>query len=90
MLYVMTERIAEASKYKNPINDVGVTRVYGVDTPDVFADNTGLQFLKEHDMTPRYMVDDLEDLEKIIFKSIFGGRISKKMYRLYEYSNCDF
>ncbi len=79
----------KTSKYKNLINDVGVTRVYGVDTPDVFADNTGLRFLKEHDMTPRYMVDDLGDLEKIIFKSIFGGRISKRMYRLYEYGNCD-
>lgn len=76
---------AKASKYKNPINDVGVTTVYGMDEPKVLEDGTGLFFVKEHEMTPDSLIDELIGLEKAVFKRVFGGSISKKMYRLYEY-----
>lgn len=76
---------AKASKYKNPINDVGVTVVYGIDDPKLFEDNTGLSFVKEHEMTPDFLINELEGMEKQIFKKVYGGNISKKMYRLYEY-----
>jgi O-methyltransferase involved in polyketide biosynthesis len=76
---------AKASKYKNPINDVGVTVVYGIDDPKVLEDGTGVSLVKEHDMTPDYLIEELKGLEKIIFKKVYGGGISKKMYRLYEY-----
>ena len=76
---------ARASKYKNPINDVGVTMVYGLDEPKILEDRTGLDFVKEHEMTPDVMVNELAGLEKAIFKRVFGGAVSKKMYRLYEY-----
>ena len=76
---------AKASKYKNPINDVGVTEVYGLDDPEILTENTGLIFVKEHEMTPQYLVDELEGIEKKIFQKVYGGGISKKMYRLYEY-----
>ncbi len=76
---------AKASKYKNPINDVGVTEVYGLDDPQILAENTGLIFVKEHEMTPKYLVNELEGLEKKIFQKVYGGGFSKKMYRLYEY-----
>ena len=78
---------AKASKYKNPINDVGVTKVYGLDDPEILTENTGLIYVKEHEMTPQYLVDELEGLEKKIFQKVYGGGISKKMYRLYEYKN---
>jgi len=32
---------AKASQYKNPINDVGVTKVYGIDNPEAVIVNTG-------------------------------------------------
>lgn len=76
---------AKASKYKNPINDVGVTTVYGIDDPKVLEDDTGMSFVKEHEMTPGYMVEELKGMEKAIFKKVYAGRVSKKMYRLYEY-----
>lgn len=76
---------AKASKYKNPINDVGVTTVYGIDEPEILTDNTGISFVKEHEMTPDILVNELRGMEKFIFKKLFGGSISKKMYRLYEY-----
>ena len=76
---------AKASKYKNPINDVGVTMVYGIDDPRELEDNTGISFVKGHEMTPYNLVDELKGMEKIIFRKVFGGSISKKMYRLYEF-----
>ena len=76
---------AKASKYKNPINDVGVTTVYGIDAPEEMVERTGLHFVKEHEMTPEHFVNELEGMENTIFKKVYGGSISKKMYRLYEY-----
>ena len=76
---------AKASKYKNPINDVGVTVVYGLDDPKILEDDTKIYFLKEHEMTPEYLINELGGVEKTIFKKVYGGKISKKMYRLYEF-----
>ena len=75
---------AKASKYKNPINDVGVTTVYGIDEPRILEES-GYIFIKEHEMTPEVYVNELKGIEKLIFKKLFAGNISKKMYRLYEY-----
>lgn len=82
-----TELSAKLSKYKNPINDVGVTTVYGLDEPKTLEANTGLTFIKEHDITPIEMIEELNGYEKAIFKKVFAGKFSKKMYRLYEYRN---
>ena len=71
---------ARASRYKNPINDVGVTKVYGMDDP-----NTLPGFLREHDMTPPDLIDQLRGMERWIFRKLYAGSMSKKMYRLYEY-----
>lgn len=78
---------AKASKYKNPINDVGVTKVYGIDNPKILEEKTNIIYVKEHEMTPDVYVGELKGMEKVIFKKVFGGSFSKKMYRLYEYSN---
>lgn len=81
-----TTMAAKASKYKNPINDVGVTEVYGLDNPTIL-ENGRLTFLKEHEMTPEEMVNELDGLEKVIFKKLYSGGIAKKMYRMYEYKS---
>ena len=72
------------SKRKNPINDVGVTQVYGIDDPKE-SEGGQLAFVKEHTMTPRYLIDELSGLEKHIFKKLYAGKLSEKLYRLYEY-----
>ena len=76
---------AKASKHKNPINDVGVTEVYGLDDPKVLEENTGMTYVQEHDMTPADFINELDGTEKLIFRKLYGGNISKKLYRLYEY-----
>ena len=75
---------AKMSKYKNPINDVGVTTVYGIDDPGVLQ-NKDLRFVTEHEMTPMAYIDQLRGMEKRIFASVYAGKLSKKLYRLYEF-----
>ena len=75
-----TEFAARASKYKNPINDVGVTEVYGLDDPRPLGG-----FLREHEMTPEDLIGQLQGVEKRIFRSLYAGSIAGKMYRLYEF-----
>ncbi len=82
-----TDFAARASKYKNPINEVGVTVVYGVDDPHILEEDTGLSYVKEHDMTPDSLVNELCGMEKMIFKKVFAGGFAKKMYRMYEYKS---
>ena len=79
-----TEFAAKASKYKNPINDVGVTRVYGLDDPK-WLEPAGMEFVAEHSMTPERLIDQLQGMERSIFRKLYAGKISGKMYRLYEY-----
>ena len=79
-----TEFAAKASKVKNPINDVGVTQVYGMDDPKGL-EGSGFTFLKTHDMTPADLTEELHGMEKHIFKTLYAGGIARKMYRLYEY-----
>lgn len=75
---------AKMSKIKNPINDVGVTQVYGIDDP-ASLEKAGLIYVGERDMTPEHLINELSGVEKFIFKKLYGGKASKKLYRLYEY-----
>ena len=78
---------AKASKYKNPVNDVGVTVLYGIDDPKILEKDTGLLYIREHDLTPDALIDELSGMERVIFKKMFAGRLAKKIYRLYEYES---
>ena len=75
---------AKMSKYKNPINDVGVTEVYGIDDPTVLQ-NGVFTYVTEHDMTPKKYIDALQGLEKRVFRRLYAGAFAKRLYRLYEY-----
>ena len=75
---------AKMSKYKNPINDVGVTKVYGIDNPELL-ESDGLTFVAEHNMTPKNLINELSGMERRIFEKLYAGSLSKKLYRLFEY-----
>lgn len=79
-----TVMAAKLSKYKNPINDVGVTEVYGIDDP-MSLQSGGFVFVEEHAMTPEQYIRELHGAEKAIFKKLYAGNFSKKLYRLFEY-----
>ncbi len=75
---------AKASKYKNPINDVGVTVVYGVDDIEELLSGQRIRLTKEHSLTPPHLVNELSGFDKVFFKMLFTGKAYKKIYRLME------
>ena len=79
-----TTLAAKVSRYKNPINQVGVTTVYGLDDP-LAVKVQGLTFRKEWNMTPDDLIAQLPPKEQKLFRKLYAGRFSKKLYRLYEY-----
>ena len=76
---------AKMSKIKNPINDVGVTDVHGIDDPMGIANGTPLTFVGEGNMTPEDLIDQIHGMEKKIFKKLYAGKMARKLYKLYEY-----
>lgn len=81
-----TTLAARLSRYKNPINDVGVTKVYGTDDPHTL-ETGAFTFVKEHNMTPSAFTHQLQGMERMIFKTLYAGKTAKKMYRLFEYKS---
>ena len=75
---------AKMSKYKNPVNDVGVSEVFGIDNPELL-ENGAFSFVKEHEITPEKYINQLKGLEKRIFSKLYAGKFSKKLYRLFEF-----
>lgn len=80
-----TRFAVKATKYKNPINTVGVTQVYGFDGPEELCGETVLTFVAEHELTPDNLIAQLSSSEQLIFRKLFAGSFAKKIYRLYEY-----
>ncbi|MBE6634276.1 MAG: class I SAM-dependent methyltransferase [Ruminococcaceae bacterium] len=77
---------ARMSKIKNPIKEVGVSRVYGVDDPRLLEAG-GLIFSRSLDMSPSSYIDELEGMERRIFSALYAGKTSKRLYRLYEFKS---
>ncbi|MCQ4022448.1 MULTISPECIES: class I SAM-dependent methyltransferase [unclassified Ruminococcus] len=84
LMDVYTEFGAKASKYKNPVNDVGVTKLYGIDDFRPILQNTRIKLKSEHSLTPDRLVNELSGFDKFFFKMMFTGAMYKKIYRLYE------
>ena len=75
---------ARMSKYKNPVNDVGVTKLYGIDDPKLL-ESGNIRFLAEHSITPDDLISQLQGMEMKIFRKLYAGKMAKKLYRLYEF-----
>lgn len=82
-----TKKGAEISQYKNPINDVGVRQVFGIDDPHILEDHTNMNYIAEYKMTPEELVIQLPKPERQIFQALFAGRLSENLYRIYEYAS---
>ena len=80
-----TSFAAKMSKHRNPINDVGVTEVYGIDDPKSYQRDK-FAFIKEHTMIPQKYIDELKGIERLIFSRLYAGGFSKRLYRLFEYA----
>ena len=76
---------AKMSRYKNPINEVGVTRVYGTDDSAALQ-STNLRFVKQHDMTPPHLIDQLKGFERTLFEKLYAGKFARKLYKMFEFA----
>ncbi|MGN1415407.1 MAG: class I SAM-dependent methyltransferase [Oscillospiraceae bacterium] len=85
LMDVYTTFAAKASKYKNPVNDVGVTKLYGIDDPDSITNNS-ISYVREHTMTPEKLTGQLPKSDRGFFKMMFAGKATRKIYRLFEYA----
>ena len=85
LLDCYTSFAAKMSKYRNPINDVGVTEVSGIDDPKSYQSDK-FAFVKEHTMIPQKYIDELKWVERFIFSKLYAGGFSKRLYRLFEYT----
>lgn len=80
---------AGLSRYKNPINDVGVTKVYGLDDPRSLTTEE-FCFVREREIMPRSYVVRLRGLERRIFSRLYAGKLSRSLYRMYEYEKRNY
>ena len=84
LMDVYTEFGAKASKYKNPVNAVGVRNLWGIDNIQNVLINTKITCKAEHSFTPQKLVDELKPFDRAFFKMMFTGSIYRKIYRLWE------
>ena len=84
LMDIYTEFGAKASKYRNPVNDVGVTKLYGIDSMEEVIGGLGLRAVREHSFTPPALVNELKPVDRAFFKVLFTGRLYGKIYRLME------
>lgn len=75
---------AKASKYRNPVNDVGVTELHGIDDIGSVLSGLDIHMIAEHSFTPAYLVNELKPADRIIFRILFTGRLYSRIYRLIE------
>lgn len=73
------------SRLKNPVHGVGVGQVYGMDDPDEEIQGTCMGYVKKHDMTPDALVNELQGTERFLFRKLYAGKLSDKLYCLYEF-----
>lgn len=85
LMDVYTDFAARASKYKNPVNEVGVTELYGLDDPASLTVGTRLVLKGEHSFTPGRLVNELPGADRLFFNALFTGKLYGKLYRLYEF-----
>ncbi|MBQ3271634.1 MAG: class I SAM-dependent methyltransferase [Solobacterium sp.] len=79
---------ARASRHANPVNETGVSKLYGFDDIGQLLQGTGLRFTAEHTFTPDALVRELKPAEQAFFRLLFTGKAYGKIYRLIELSSC--
>lgn len=87
LMDIYTEFGARASKYKNPVNDVGVTKLYGIDKIQSILDGSKIRLTAEHSFTPPELINELKPFDRQIFKLLFTGSLYRKIYRLFEFDS---
>lgn len=84
LMDIYTEFGARASRHANPVNETGVTQLYGIDDIDSLLKGTSLRFKAEHMFTPDHLIRELKPAERVLFRLLFTGGMYRRIYRLLE------
>ena len=87
LMDIYTEFGARASRYKNPVNDVGVSSLYGIDNIDNILTGSDIRLIAEHSFTPAALVNELKITDRLVFRLLFMNRLYGKIYRLLEFAS---
>lgn len=58
--------------------------MFGFDDPKVL-ESEYMKYVSNHKITPSYLIDELDGLEKVIFKKMYAGKLSDSLYKMAEY-----
>lgn len=75
----------KASKFSNPVRSVGAEIISGLDDPGVLEINSGIRFQKQLSLTPEEKIQELPKFDARFFRTVFAGKATDKLYRLYTY-----
>lgn len=79
-----TTKAVKASKYKNPVNQMNAKIKYGFDNYlDFLKLNGNLEYVSSHVI--RKKDNKLKGLTKMIFNNLYCGKISERLYKIYEF-----
>ena len=80
-----TKKGVRFSKFKNPINQMNAKVEYGFDKPEEFLLlNENLEYMATHLI--KKDKSNLKGLTKFIFDKLYCGKISKSIYKIYEFN----
>lgn len=79
-----TKKGVRLSKIKNPINQMNAKIKYGIDNSKEFQSlNSNLEYIDDH--TIKKDKNKLKGINKYIFNHLYCGKISQKLYKIYEF-----
>ena len=84
LMDVYTDFGAKASKIKNPISEVGVSEVYGIDNIEDIISDLKISLKAEHSFTPEKLINELPASDQKVFRLLYTGSLYGKIYRLFE------
>ena len=82
-----TSFAAKASRFKNPVKDVGAGIVSGMDDPRLPERAPGVRFAGELSLTPAELIDALPGGDRTFFRVVLAGPLTAKLYRLFAYES---
>ena len=75
---------AKMSRCRNPVSTVGVGQVFGIDRPENVGTGVFMSAVAR-EMTPKKYIDELCGIEKFVFRTLYAGGVSGRIYRIFEY-----
>lgn len=85
LINVTTEMGQKVTYMKEIERDSRGKRKLKIEDPEELCKETHLHFVRELNLTPKFLVNQIPILERVMFMEFLNSQFSRKLYRLYEY-----